>query len=300
MKAGTLLLGVLVAWGIAGSPAPLMAQEADGLPVDSLPNDVLAEDVPPPLVLPPLAPPVDVPPAAEPSAAAPSTSPNPLAGLDLENLKATRELPLFTPSRTAPVVEATIEPQPEPETPEPEAPVETPSEPPPLRLIGVVMTGSEQVAILSNEGTGEVQRLRPGETYEDWTLQIVDTRTVAFENGDQSHTFKMFEPGSQPGFVPGAKTPVPEEVLGQEGQIGPDGQPLPSGGYDSTMDPPTPGQEGETPPPESGFFPGSEPQAPPEPEAIPEGTLDDSGQTSTPDPQAPANNSVFIPGAPQD
>jgi general secretion pathway protein N len=222
VNGGPLLLAFLVACLIAGSPASLIAQEADSLPVEPLPADVSPDDTPLPEVstvdiAPPDAPAVDSPPAADVTAAPPPNSPNPLADLDLESLTATRQLPLFTPSRSAPVVETSVEPEPEPVVSEPEAPVETPSEPPPLRLIGVVMTASEQVAILSNEGTGEVQRLRPGETYESWTLRIVDTRTVAFENGDQSHTFKMFEPGSQPGFVPGAKTPSPEEAFSQEG-----------------------------------------------------------------------------------
>jgi hypothetical protein len=65
------------------------------------------------------------------------------------------------------------------------------------------------------------------------------------------------------------------------------------------MDPPASDQNGETPPPESGFFPGAEPQAGIGANAIPEGTLDDSGQPSAPEPQAPASNSVFIPGAAQ-
>jgi len=124
-------------------------------------------------------------------------NPNPLGGLTLEGLSATRTLPLFTPSRTAPVLEA--EPPPEPAAPEPEVVVEEPPpSPPALRLIGIMMAAAEQVALLANEASGETVRLRPGESFEGWTMRILDTRSVEFSNGDQLQKLTMFEPGTEP------------------------------------------------------------------------------------------------------
>lgn len=122
------------------------------------------------------------------------TSLNPLAGLTLDSLSATRDLPLFTPSRSAPVVETTMEPPPaiEPETVAPE-PV-----PPSLRLIGIVMAEAGRMALLADPGTGLVQRLAPGATVDGWTLEILDAKTVAFSRGDRQHRLTLFEPGSNP------------------------------------------------------------------------------------------------------
>jgi hypothetical protein len=134
---------------------------------------------------------VAAPAAAQDTAAAPGASLNPLSALDLESLAATRTLPLFTPSRSAPIVEQPMVPQ--VVAAEPEIFVAPEPLPPPLRLVGVVMTQSDQVALLADQATGMIHRLRAGETYEGWTLNIVDRRTVAFLNEGREHTLTMFE-----------------------------------------------------------------------------------------------------------
>ncbi|HEX9905381.1 MAG TPA: hypothetical protein VGA77_10495 [Propylenella sp.] len=115
-------------------------------------------------------------------------NPNPVAALDLEGLSATRLLPLFTPTRSPPVVEEPPEPEvlapPEPE-PEPE--------PPPLELVGIVLTETEEVALFRDPANDEVHRLNPGDDYDGWSLRIVDTRSVEFESDGRTHTLKMFE-----------------------------------------------------------------------------------------------------------
>jgi hypothetical protein len=112
---------------------------------------------------------------------------NPFSTLTLDALAATRGAPLFTPSRKPPEVAAEAPPPP-PAEPEPPAP----PEPPQLQLIGVVMTNSQQVALLSDPAGGEVHRLKPGEDYQGWTVKIIDPRTVELENGDQKQTLTMF------------------------------------------------------------------------------------------------------------
>jgi hypothetical protein len=76
---------------------------------------------------------------------------------------------------------------------EPEIYVEPEPVPPALRLVGVVMTESDQVALLADQATGTIHRLRAGESYDGWTLNIVDGRTVAFVNEGREHTLTMFE-----------------------------------------------------------------------------------------------------------
>ena len=116
---------------------------------------------------------------------------NPLSALDLDSLTATRELPLFTPSRTPPaVVEA--EPESEPEPVEAEIVEETDPEPPPLELIGIVVTDAEQVVLLLDQSTGEVQRIRPGDDFQGWTVSIIDSRTVELVSEGSSQTLTMF------------------------------------------------------------------------------------------------------------
>lgn len=159
-------------------------------------------------------------PAGAPEVPAPAKpvgpNPNPLSNLSLDTLTATRSAPLFTASRTAPEVaqEAPPPPPPEPEPPPP------PPEPPDLQLIGVVMSQSQQVALLSDAGSGEVHRLKPGEDYEGWTVKIVDPRTVELKNGDQSKTLTMFaefKNAGDPSAVAGEDATAASHNLGQQG-----------------------------------------------------------------------------------
>ena len=120
----------------------------------------------------------------------PGAGVNPLSDLDLESLAATRTLPLFTPTRSAPVVEPII---PEAVLVEPEIVAAPEPVPPALRLVGLVMTDSEQMALLADQATGMVHRLRAGESYDGWTLNIIDGRTVAFSNAGREHVLTMFE-----------------------------------------------------------------------------------------------------------
>ena len=115
---------------------------------------------------------------------------NPLSALDLDSLTATRELPLFTPSRTPAVVEAEPDFEPEPAF---EAELEeTDPEPPPLELIGIVVTDAEQVVLLLDQSNGEVQRIRPGDDFQGWTVSIIDSRTVELQSEGSSQTLTMF------------------------------------------------------------------------------------------------------------
>ena len=171
----------------------------------------------------------------------PATAPglNPLSGLDLDGLDATRSLPLFTPSRTPPVA-----PEPPPVVvaePAPPPPPPPPPSPPQLDLVGVIATQSAKMALFRDRGTSEIVRLNAGDDYQGWSLSFVDSRTVEFRNGDQVQTLKLFNDFQAPGQgTPGEGPPgflgaPPTGFLGN-GQSG--GQQDGKGGSSRRIPPP--------------------------------------------------------------
>jgi general secretion pathway protein N len=113
---------------------------------------------------------------------APSEKPmsgNPLWGVPLSSLRATRERPLFVPSRRppAPPVVATrpAEPvkAPPPPPPEPEKPA--------LTLIGVVAGASDGFAVFTDQATHDIVRLKTGEGHDGWILRSVSGREAILE-----------------------------------------------------------------------------------------------------------------------
>ncbi|MBA3517304.1 MAG: hypothetical protein H0T75_06625 [Rhizobiales bacterium] len=166
-----------------------------------------------------------------------AAAPNPFFSPSLESLEATRSAPLFTPSRTAPQ----SEPEPEPDVApvETEVAVEAEATPPDVKLIGIVKAGSEEVAILSDTATAEVQRLRPGEEVQGWTVRIVDTRTVELKSGEQRHTLTMFTDYPATGQPPTPADPESENYGEWNGEE--------SGGYDEAPPPDEPSMYEEPP-----------------------------------------------------
>src|SRR5689334_11965223 len=170
MRGPGCLLALIVSLGTAGISLAQQANE-DPAASEQTPIVVPGTEQPPATEAPATGPEQPAPeeaPAAEqsPTDEAPSgdpslVNPNPLSGLTLESLEATRSAPLFTPSRTAPAVEA---PPVEEETVA--QPVETtPTEEPPpqLSLIGIILTDTTQLALLRDPSTNEVHRLASGE-----------------------------------------------------------------------------------------------------------------------------------------
>lgn len=174
---------------------------------------------------------------AEPAAA--PVNPNPLSSLSLESLSATRALPLFTPSRTAPSEEAPVE---EITAPPPEPVVEPEQPPPSLQLVGIVLTDDEKVALLLDTGSNEVHRLASGEEYEGWAMTIVDARSVEFRSGERVEGLKMFET-----FPPPPMMGMSEDML--QGMPEGIGEPPPPG-MDPGIEQPQPADGMAQPPPE--------------------------------------------------
>ncbi|WP_456713373.1 hypothetical protein [Bradyrhizobium sp. USDA 4353] len=105
---------------------------------------------------------------------------NPLWGIPLDRLSATRERPIFSPSRRPPQVEP---PPPAivaaPEVQEPVRP-----ERPQLSLVGTVVNGNQGLAIFVDPGSRTPLRVRTGADYQGWTLRHVEARSATLQKGD--------------------------------------------------------------------------------------------------------------------
>ena len=127
---------------------------------------------------------------------APPMSANPLWAIPLKSLSATRERPIFLPSRRAPapapaVAAAYVEPpKTAPPPPEPDRPA--------LRLVGVVTGTADGFAVFISDTTRDIIRLKTGEGHEGWILRSVKAREAVLEKNRRSAVIELPQPaGSQ-------------------------------------------------------------------------------------------------------
>ena len=171
----------LGAWALAATPPP-------GLAPESALNPGALE------------PAVDRP--AVPVARERGPSGNPLWGMPLRVLTATRERPLFSPSRRppAPPVVAAPAPPPRPvaapKPPEPEHPL--------LTIVGTIVSASDGIAVFIDQATNGVIRLHTGQDHDGWVLRSVRGREAMFEKADRNATLALPAPGALVGQAPGA------------------------------------------------------------------------------------------------
>lgn len=204
----------LLASVLLGTTAALAANPPNGL------------DVPPSGVAPP--PQVDilqtapVPQGTQPR----ELSGNPLWAIPLSTLSATRERPLFTPSRRPPAP-AVAGPPPA----EPVAVVPPPAEPerPQLVLVGVVGSDSGGIAIFVDQATNDVVRLKTGDSRSGWKLESAKGREVQFQRNGETLTFALPAPNAVTSSTPppGPPSPGPPSPAGAPQPSS--GQPLPAG-----------------------------------------------------------------------
>jgi general secretion pathway protein N len=159
-----------------------------------------AMDLPPSNVMPA---PVDMSPGAAPRIDRSDPSGNPLWAIPLSALTATRERPLFLPSRRAPapaIANAPVAAAPPP--PPPAAPVE---EQPPLILVGAIASETEGYAVFLDQATNSVIRLKTGQDHSGWVLRSVKGREAVLQKDSQTATLALPPPGGVPSAaVPGA------------------------------------------------------------------------------------------------
>lgn len=103
--------------------------------------------------------------------------PNPLWAVPVAALTATRERPIFSPSRRPPVPLVSPAPQ-----------AQLPMRPPELgrpllALLGTVAEGAQGIAIFRDERSKDILRLQVGEVHSGWTLGQVKPREVTMQRG---------------------------------------------------------------------------------------------------------------------
>jgi hypothetical protein len=109
---------------------------------------------------------------------------NPLWAIPLESLSATRERPLFRPSRRAPMAPPVIASPPPNPAPSPSI---KPA-PPQFVLLGAVVgtAPAKDLAVLLDQTTQGVVRLRTGEGHSGWILRSVKRRQATLEKDGES------------------------------------------------------------------------------------------------------------------
>jgi hypothetical protein len=125
---------------------------------------------------------------------------NPLWSVPLRMLTATRDRPLFSPTRRAPpapVPVVAVSPAPPPPPPQPAAP-----DRPQLTLVGTISGGSEGIGVFVDELTTRTIRIRTSQDYAGWTLLAVTRREATFKKDDRQATLTFPVPGQ------GQPTPV--------------------------------------------------------------------------------------------
>jgi hypothetical protein len=128
---------------------------------------------------------------------------NPLWAIPAGQLTATRERPLFAPSRRPPhQVVAPYRPP-----PPPPAPRATEVEKPSLTLVGTVAgRSSEGIGVFVDPAAKGVLNLRIGEEHNGWALRAVQRRSVTMQKGPDNVVLALPSPelgnGSPPGPEP--------------------------------------------------------------------------------------------------
>jgi general secretion pathway protein N len=114
-----------------------------------------------------------------------TSSANPLWGIPIELLHATRERPLFSPLRHPPMPVVIAAPPPKIEAPK--APDD-----PTLDLIGTV-TGNPDAgyAVFVDKASHDVVRLKTGEGRDGWILQSVSKRKAVLEKDQRSTVVRL-------------------------------------------------------------------------------------------------------------
>ena len=124
---------------------------------------------------------------AEPAAQAP-VSGNPLWAIPLSSLRATRERPIFVPSRRPPAPAVAAAPHVEPAKP---APIAVEPDRPALTLVGVVTGTNEGFAVFTDQTTRDIVRLRTGEGHDGWILRSVKGREAVLEKNRKSAVISL-------------------------------------------------------------------------------------------------------------
>jgi hypothetical protein len=113
---------------------------------------------------------------------------NPLAVHSLAELTATRERPLFSPTRRPP-----------PPPPVAEADGAPPPAPPPdVQFSGVVKDEKGALAIIRPDASGPAKSVRVGDVVSGWKVGQIERRQLTLSLDGRSATFTLFDHAKQP------------------------------------------------------------------------------------------------------
>jgi hypothetical protein len=137
--------------------------------------------------------------------------PNPLWALPLNDLRATRDRPIFSPTRRPPPL--VVSPPayvPPPAPPPPAKPAEP--ERPQLVLVGTVVNSSEGFGIFLDRATNSIVRLKTGESHDGWILRSVEGRQATLEKDQHSTMLALpARDAENPEGLPAIIPPTPAE-----------------------------------------------------------------------------------------
>jgi hypothetical protein len=113
---------------------------------------------------------------------------SPLAVHPVDRLSATRERPLFSPSRRPPA----------PPPPIINPPPPPPPGPPNVTLVGIVMDADEARAIVQSGPKNEIRRVRIGDDIGGWKVVQIEGRRLVLKLDSRLATFSMFSGRGNP------------------------------------------------------------------------------------------------------
>ncbi|MDQ0503334.1 RodZ family helix-turn-helix domain-containing protein [Xanthobacter agilis] len=114
---------------------------------------------------------------------------NPLWAIPLSTLSATRERPIFSPSRRPPPRAEDAEALPDaPETSSPDA---SSSAAPSFSLVGTITGPGAGFGLFHDTGSDQAFRLRTGDTHDGWTLKSVEAQRVTLGKDGATATLSL-------------------------------------------------------------------------------------------------------------
>jgi general secretion pathway protein N len=111
---------------------------------------------------------------------------NPLWGIPVSALSATRDRPIFSPTRRPPAPPSEPMPAAEPPTPPPAEP-----EQPLLTLVGTATGETDNIAVVIDQSTKNLVRLHIGEAASGWYLRSIDSRAMTVEKDNRRVTLTL-------------------------------------------------------------------------------------------------------------
>lgn len=122
---------------------------------------------------------------------------NPLQSLSLDRLSATRERPLFAPTRRQPPPPSLVATREEPPAP--------PPPPPSIELSGVIMDAVDARALIRSASTNQIMRVRVGDEIGGWKVVLIERRQLVLSLEGRTAIFAIFKDDAGPDVPAGAK-----------------------------------------------------------------------------------------------